>query len=96
MHSFPKYFNMMVQAWNTIFFGLVGLGGIYLITLQSYLIGIVLAVIGVAGAWYCLTQAQKWNDVKDEDLPRYKSLKEMLRASKKQMKQVDEQVEKTK
>ena len=96
MHSFPKYFNMMVQAWNTIFFGLVGLGGIYLITVQSYVIGIVLTVIGVAGAWYCLTQAQKWNDVKDEDLPRYKSLKEMLRASKKQMKQVDEQVENTK
>ena len=47
MHSFPKYFNMMVQAWNTIFFGLVGLGGIYLITLQSYVIGIVLTWAGV-------------------------------------------------
>ena len=96
MHSFPKYFNMMIQAWNTIFFGLVSLGGIYLITLQSYLIGIVLTVIGVAGAWYCLTQAQKWNDVKDEDLPHYKSLKEAFRASKKQLKQVDDSSPKTK
>ena len=89
MHSFPKYFNMMIQAWNTIFFGIVGLGGIYLLTVQSY-------VIGIAGAWYCLTQAQKWNDVKDEDLPRYKSLKEAFRASKKQLKQVDDSSPKTK
>ena len=96
MHSFPKYFNMMIQAWNTIFFGLVGLGGLYLISLASYIIGAVLTVIGFAGAWYCLTQAQKWNDVKDEDLPRYKSIKEMFRASKQQMKHVGDDTKKTK
>ena len=70
MHSFPKYFNMMIQAWNTIFFGIVGLGGIYLLTVQSYVIGIVLTVIGVAGAWYCLPPGQKSVDDCGTDLRR--------------------------
>ena len=26
-------------------------------------------LIGFAGAWFCLQQAQKWNDVKKEDIP---------------------------
>ena len=39
MRSMPKFFNMLVQTWNTLFFIAVGLGGIYLLTQSSYLWG---------------------------------------------------------
>ena len=30
MQNLPKFFNMLVQTWNTIFFALVFFGGVYL------------------------------------------------------------------
>ena len=79
MRSLPKYFNMLVQTWNTIFFIAVGFGGFYLLTQGSYLWGGVLIIVGLGGAYFCMKQAQNWNDVKDEQLPEYKSLKEILK-----------------
>ena len=79
MRSMPKFFNMLVQTWNTLFFIAVGLGGIYLLTQSSYLWGGVLVVLGIGGAYFCMKQAQNWNDVKEEQLPKYESLKDILK-----------------
>ena len=38
-------------------------------TQGSLLVGVLLMLIGLGGAWFCLQQAQKWNDVKKEDIP---------------------------
>lgn len=71
MNNLPKFFNMLVQSWNTVFFGLVAFGGFYLLTEGSYGIGIVLIAIGLAGACFCAKQTQAWSSVKDEELPTF-------------------------
>ena len=38
-----------------------------------------LIVVGLGGAVFCLKQAQNWNEVKDEQLPKYESLKDILK-----------------
>lgn len=69
LDNLPKIFNMFVQSWNVIFFGLVMFGGIYLLAEGMYLWGALVALVGAAGAYFCLRQAQKWSEVKKEDLP---------------------------
>ena len=70
LDSLPKIFNLFVQSWNVIFFALVMFGGIYLVAQGSYLWGVIVTVVGAAGAYFCLRQAQKWSEVKKEDLPK--------------------------
>lgn len=48
---------------------LSGLWRILSLDAGSFLAGALLLLIGFAGAWFCLQQAQKWNDVKKEDIP---------------------------
>ena len=50
MRGITKWFNVMIQSWNSIYFGFLAFGGF-------------------GGAWFCLRQAQKWNEVKNEDIP---------------------------
>ena len=64
-----KWFNVMIQSWNTIFFGFLAFGGFYLLTKGNFIVGAILLLIGFGGAWFCLRQAQKWNEVKNEDIP---------------------------
>lgn len=71
MNNLPKFFNMLVQSWNTVFFGLVAFGGVYLLTESSYLLGAVLIVVGLGGACFCAKQTQAWANVKEEDLPKF-------------------------
>ena len=47
----------------------VGGGGFYLLTKGNFIAGAILLLIGFGGAWFCLRQAQKWNEVKNEDIP---------------------------
>lgn len=69
MQNITKWFNVLIQSWNTIFFAFLAFGGFYLMTQGSLLVGVLLMLIGLGGAWFCLQQAQKWNDVKKEDIP---------------------------
>jgi hypothetical protein len=69
MQSITKWFNVLIQSWNTIFFAFLAFGGFYLMTQGSLLVGVLLMLIGLGGAWFCLQQAQKWNNVKKEDIP---------------------------
>lgn len=69
MQSITKWFNVLIQSWNTIFFGFLVFGGFYLLMQGNLLAGALLLIIGLAGAWFCLRQAQKWNEVKKEDIP---------------------------
>ena len=69
MQNITKWFNVLIQSWNTIFFAFLAFGGFYLMTQGSLLIGVLLMLIGLGGAWFCLQQAQKWNNVKKEDIP---------------------------
>ena len=69
MQSITKWFNVLTQSWNTIFFGFLAFGGFYLLMQGNLLAGALLLFIGLAGAWFCLRQAQKWNEVKKEDIP---------------------------
>lgn len=64
-----KFFNTLVQSWNTIFFALLMFGGFYLLTLQYYIAGPITIVIGMGGAYYCLKQAQAWSEIKKEEIP---------------------------
>ncbi|MCI6085814.1 hypothetical protein [Selenomonas sp.] len=79
MHRLPKFFNMLVQTWNTLFFLALAFGGVYFFTQGAYLWAAVLVVLGLGGAVFCLKQAQNWNEVKDEQLPKYESLKDILK-----------------
>ena len=38
-------------------------------TMELCIAGAILLLIGFGGAWFCLRQAQKWNEVKNEDIP---------------------------
>lgn len=69
MRSMPKYFNMMVQTWNSVFFMFVTLGGAYLVYTASYLWGVICLALGIGGVYFCMKQAQAWSEVKKEDLP---------------------------
>lgn len=69
MQSITKWFNVLIQSWNTIFFGFLAFGGFYLLMQGRFLIGVLLMLIGLGGAWFCLQQARKWNEVKKEDIP---------------------------
>ena len=69
MREITKWFNVMIQSWNTIFFGFLAFGGFYLLTKGNFIAGAILLLIGFGGAWFCLRQAQKWNEVKNEDIP---------------------------
>ena len=69
MRGITKWFNVMIQSWNTIFFGFLAFGGFYLLTKGNFIVGAILLLIGFGGAWFCLRQAQKWNEVKNEDIP---------------------------
>lgn len=71
MNNLPKFFNMLVQSWNTVFFGLMAFGGFYLLMESSYGIGIVLIAIGLAGACFCAKQTQAWSNVKEEEMPTF-------------------------
>ena len=62
MQNITKWFNVLIQSWNTIFFAFLAFGGFYLMTQGSLLVGVLLMLIGLGGAWFCLQQAQKWND----------------------------------
>lgn len=79
MHRLPKFFNMLIQTWNTLFFVAVAFGGVYMFTQGSYVWAAVLVIVGLGGAVFCLKQAQNWSEVKDEQLPKYESLKDILR-----------------
>ena len=79
MHRLPKFFNMLIQTWNTLFFVAVAFGGVYMFTQGSYVWAAVLVIVGLGGAVFCLKQAQNWSEVKDEQLPKYESLKDILK-----------------
>ena len=68
----PKFFNMLVQTWNTIFFALVFFGGVYLCANDHLALGILVGRVGRAGAYFCLRQAQHWPEVRTEDIPQMK------------------------
>ena len=52
MQNLPKFFNMLVQTWNTIFFALVFFGGVYLCANDHLVVGILLGIVGLAGAYF--------------------------------------------
>lgn len=80
MRGITKWFNVMIQSWNTIFFGFLAFGGFYLLTKGNFIVGAILLLIGFGGAWFCLRQAQKWNEVKKRRYSRHQA--EYLEAEK--------------
>ena len=72
MQNITKWFNVLIQSWNTIFFGFLAFGGFYLLTKGNFIAGAILLLIGFGGAWFCLRQAQKWSEVRTEDIPQMK------------------------
>ncbi len=69
MQNLPKYFNMLVQTWNTMFFALVFFGGVYLFANDHAAVGALVGIVGLLGAYYCLRQAQRWSEVRKEEIP---------------------------
>ena len=46
MREITKWFNVMIQSWNTIFFGFLAFGGFYLLTKGNFIAGANLLLIG--------------------------------------------------
>ena len=46
MRGITKWFNVMIQSWNTIFFGFLAFGGFYLLTKGNFIAGAILLLIG--------------------------------------------------
>ena len=42
MRGITKWFNVMIQSWNTIFFGFLAFGGFYLLTKGNFIAGAIL------------------------------------------------------
>lgn len=63
-----RFFNLLVQTWNTVFFVMLMLGGIYCLMAQHPVVGLLLLFVGGGGAYFCSRQAQAWSQVKDEEI----------------------------
>ena len=69
MQNITKWFNVLIQSWNTIFFAFLAFGGFYLMPQGCLLVGVRLMLIGLGGPWFCFQQARKWDEKKKEDIP---------------------------
>lgn len=70
--SLPKFYNSLVQAWNTIFFAMLLCGGIYAVMSGYPVAGVLMVIAGGWGVWFCGKQVNYLMNTKAEDLPKTK------------------------
>ena len=70
--SMPKFYNSLVQAWNTIFFAMLLCGGIYAVMSGYPVAGVLMVIAGGWGVWFCGKQVNYLMNTKAEDLPKTK------------------------
>ncbi|MBE6075251.1 MAG: hypothetical protein E7202_12200 [Selenomonas ruminantium] len=70
--SLPKFYNSLVQAWNTIFFAMLLCGGIYAVMSGYPVAGVFMVIAGGWGVWFCGKQVNYLMNTKAEDLPKTK------------------------
>ncbi|SFH84398.1 hypothetical protein FZ041_08125 [Selenomonas caprae] len=70
--SMPKFYNSLVQAWNTIFFAMLLVGGIYAFMSGHPVAGVLMVIAGGWGVWFCGKQVNYLMNTKAEDLPKTK------------------------
>jgi len=70
--SLPKFYNSLVQAWNTIFFAMLLCGGIYAVMSGYPVAGVLMVIVGGWGVWFCGKQVNYLMNTKAEDLPKTK------------------------
>lgn len=53
------FYNQLVQAWNTVFFGGLTVGGAVLTYNGHWTVGLILLLLGVGGFAFCVKQLRE-------------------------------------